>query len=204
MPPVVPPGSTPALSVREMEIFTRWLQGWPRWRIAHDLGYSTENQIDCVLKSPAVQAAMEQARRRVIDNASDIIERLQALAPDALGTIERVMLSATRDRDKLSAAMDLLDRAGFKPTDRVEHVNGNRTAAFDYDALSTEDKVSLREIAKRAARATAGLAPSPDTSRLSPGASPDKPSDLAPGSPSPDKPLSSKKGVPDGTTYEPI
>jgi hypothetical protein len=47
-------------------------------------------------------------------------ERLEELVIPAISTLRRLVASAETDAVQLQAARDILDRCGFKPTDKVE------------------------------------------------------------------------------------
>jgi len=140
----------------QMQVFLKYLMGHSVPRIAFSLGLTDERQVESVLNSHAVQAALRDARQTVVNSASTIMERLGGLAPDALGTIDGLMRTARSEKVRLNAAQDIMDRAGYKPTNRFElAAAGLRSSeAFNYDALPEADRQVLRDIAKRAARAT--------------------------------------------------
>jgi len=53
------------------------------------------------------------------------LEAIKVHAPRALATLVRLSTGAKSERVQMEASMDLLDRAGFKPPDRVQHDVGN-------------------------------------------------------------------------------
>lgn len=69
-----------------------------------------------------------------------IIKRIQELTLEALGThavhalhtVAKLSRTARSDYVRLEAAKDLLDRAGYKPPERVDHrVTGDLSVSFD-------------------------------------------------------------------------
>lgn len=64
-----------------------------------------------LLKLPHIQQALTRETLRVLGMS----------APQALHTIRRLSNDARSEYVKLQAAQDLLDRAGFKPPERVDH-----------------------------------------------------------------------------------
>lgn len=94
-------------------------------------GYSeatAESQASRMLRKVKVQDALK-ARRSQIQQ-----ELRERFVGDAL-TARKVMIQILNDpeathKDKLTAARDLLDRAGFKPTDKTE-ITGKNGAALE-------------------------------------------------------------------------
>ena len=85
------------------------------------------------------EAHAAQASRRLLANPliqQDILKatltRIGLHAPRALQTVVDLQQSARSDYVRLQAAQDLLDRAGFRPPDRVDaRVDANLTVSFD-------------------------------------------------------------------------
>ncbi len=88
-------------------------------------GYSTNNihvAKHQLLNNPRIQKA--------ISNLT--LERLASLAPRAVSVVESLAVSAKSEYVRLQAAQDLLDRAGFKPPERVDHrVSADLTVHLD-------------------------------------------------------------------------
>jgi len=81
---------------------------------AIEAGYapdSAQSSASRLQRNPLVQQRMAKA----------VMSRLSFGAAKALSVIERLSDSARSDYVKLAAAQDLLDRAGYKPPDRVDH-----------------------------------------------------------------------------------
>lgn len=60
------------------------------------------------------------------------VNRVAVLAPRALNTVEVLATSARSEKVRLEAAADLLNRAGLKAPDRIDHrVNGEISVHID-------------------------------------------------------------------------
>lgn len=94
-------------------------------------GYSERSaaaQASRLLKNDKIQAALKERRSQIEQ------ELREQFIGDAL-TARKVMVKILNDpeashKDKLTAAKDLLDRAGFKPTERQE-ITGKDGSAFE-------------------------------------------------------------------------
>lgn len=78
--------------------------------------------------------AYELQRNPKVINAiqAETGKRIGQLAPLAVSVIQELATSAQSAYVRLQAAQDLLDRAGFKPPDRVDHrVDANLTVNLD-------------------------------------------------------------------------
>lgn len=65
-------------------------------------------------------------------------ERIAAMVDPALAQLARLVEQADSDSVKLSAIKDVLDRAGYKPKDRVEHAGGTTIrVVYDDGSLTT-------------------------------------------------------------------
>ena len=86
---------------------------------AINAGYSPKSaaQQACdLLKSPEVQEYLQKQKSALIRR---IQEELVLSASDAVSTVYDIMKDAdARDADRLKAAFDILDRAGFRPEDK--------------------------------------------------------------------------------------
>jgi hypothetical protein len=60
-------------------------------------------------------------------------ERIKALAPRAIDVIEALLDETDSSMVRLAAARDILDRAGYKPHDKVD-VNVQTTKTVDAEA----------------------------------------------------------------------
>ena len=60
------------------------------------------------------------------------MEQIALAAPKALATVERLAVTARSEKVQLEAAADLLNRAGIKAPDRVDHrINGEISVSID-------------------------------------------------------------------------
>ncbi|WP_276686749.1 terminase small subunit [Ruminococcus callidus] len=86
---------------------------------AINAGYSPKSaaQQACdLLKNPEVQEYLQKQKSALIRR---IQEELVLSASDAVSTVYDIMKDAdARDADRLKAAFDILDRAGFRPEDK--------------------------------------------------------------------------------------
>ena len=98
---------------------------------AINAGYSeatAESQASRLLRNVKVQEALKQRRSEIQSELRDMF------VGDAL-TARKVLINILNDseathKDKIVAARDLLDRAGFKPTDKTE-ISGKDGGAFE-------------------------------------------------------------------------
>lgn len=86
---------------------------------AIDAGYSPKSaaQQACdLLKNPEVQEYLQKQKSALIRR---IREELALSASDAVSTVYDIMMDKdAKDADRLKAAFDILDRAGFRPDDK--------------------------------------------------------------------------------------
>lgn len=78
---------------------------------AENAGYATGGAASNLLSNPRINQAIQELT----------LLRITSLAPTALQTVLEMSRSARSEYVRLQAAQDLLDRAGFKPPDRVQH-----------------------------------------------------------------------------------
>ena len=83
---------------------------------------SARSEASRILKLPHIQQELVR----------ETLTRLGLAAPQALSTVMRLSEGARSEYVQLQAAQDLLDRAGFRPPDRVDHrVDASLTVTFD-------------------------------------------------------------------------
>lgn len=86
---------------------------------AINAGYSPKSaaQQACdLLKNPEVQEYLQKQKSALLRR---IREELALSASDAVSTVYDIMMDKdAKDADRLKAAFDILDRAGFRPDDR--------------------------------------------------------------------------------------
>lgn len=85
-------------------------------------GYATRTEGSRLLKDPKVIKRIQELT----------LEAIGVHAVGALHTVARLSKSAKSDYVRLEAAKDLLDRAGYRPPERVDHrVTGDLSVSFD-------------------------------------------------------------------------
>lgn len=95
------------------------LHGTNQKQAAINAGYSpksAESQASQILKDPKVKEYYNQQKIALI---RDVWEKLSFMALEAVKTTYGIMVDPDKkDADRLKAAFDILDRAGFRPDDR--------------------------------------------------------------------------------------
>jgi len=110
---------------------------------AINAGYSEKSassQASQLLNNPKVLEYLNEREKAIIQ------ELQQEFIFDALEA-RKVMYEIMKkedaeNRDKINVAKDFLDRAGFKPTDKVEH-SGNMSINNPFEGLTTEELKKL-------------------------------------------------------------
>jgi phage terminase small subunit len=91
-------------------------------KAAEAAGYAAPNEGSRLLRNPNVLKAIQQA----------VMDDLGSAAVSALSAVKRLVRSANSEYVKLEAAKDILDRAGFKPPERVAvAIAGDLKVSFD-------------------------------------------------------------------------
>ena len=102
------------------EIMRLAVLGWKPVEIAKQLGV-TPQTISNTLGSELVKRQMEVMRGARDSSTVDVLEEIKALAPAALETVENIMRDENSGaRTRLSAAIDVLDRAGYAAPKVIE------------------------------------------------------------------------------------
>ena len=95
------------------------LHGTNQRQAAVNAGYSpksAESQASQILKDPKVKEYYDQQKSALIRS---VWEKLSFMTLEAIETSYAVMKDPdARDADRLKAAFDILDRAGFRPEDK--------------------------------------------------------------------------------------
>ena len=94
--------------------------------------YDTENE------STAASMASENLRK------PKVIEFLQSVAEECANNVYKLAMSSESDVVKLNASKDVLDRAGYKPTERSEQTIKSEVTVVN-DALIEEYEKKLRD-----------------------------------------------------------
>lgn len=89
---------------------------------AINAGYSpksAESQASQLLKNPRVQKYLKEREEQL---EADLRQEFMFDALEARKVMYKIMNSDdARDQDKINVAKDFLDRAGFKPSEKLEH-----------------------------------------------------------------------------------
>ena len=85
-------------------------------------GYADPRECYRLLANPLIQQAI----------LKETLSRIGMAAPQALHTVMALSTDSRSDYVRLQAAQDLLDRAGFRPPDRLDmRVDASLTVSFD-------------------------------------------------------------------------
>lgn len=102
---------------------------------------SAESQASQLLKNPKVLKYLNEREKQL---EADLRQEFMFDALEARRVMYEIMNSkGARDQDKISVAKDFLDRAGFKPVDKLEHsgsINLAETAKEIDDYLNGDSK----------------------------------------------------------------
>jgi len=79
-------------------------------------------------------------KKLAVEIEEETRKRVQGLAPMAVGFLEELAKNAQSEQVRLKAVMDILDRSGYKPTDKVE-----QTVTYD-DKTTDELKAELANL----------------------------------------------------------
>jgi phage terminase small subunit len=139
---------TPDTPVEKLDLTTKqnkfveyYCQGYTGVESAKLAGYDSDdyNTLHAIasenLRKPTIVAAIK-------DNRKDLRYRFQEEAGNAIRVILEIMNnSKVSGRTRLDAAKDLLDRAGYKPSDKIElsGVDGN---PIEYETRQTKEIVN--------------------------------------------------------------
>lgn len=134
---------------RHHEIKRRIFLGQKNTVIAQALGIS-EVSVSQVRNSEIIQRQLKAMQIKADESCVDVRSEIRKLAPKAIEAMKGVLESETaRDSDKIRVAMDILDRDGHAPTQKVEHLHGHFTA---------QDLMEIKERAARLAKSNGALA----------------------------------------------
>lgn len=89
---------------------------------AKEAGYAAPNEGSRLLTNPSIINEIQKQMQTAISTH----------AVSALSMVAKLSQSAKSDYVRLEASKDLLDRAGFKPPDRISHqLDGTLSVSFD-------------------------------------------------------------------------
>jgi len=109
------------LRTQHRNIIQMSFSGFKNQEIAEKTGMSPAT-ISQILRSPLGKAYLNGLNDRAQENTIDVRKKLISLNKDALGTIERILNPQQKApfNVQLTAAKDVLDRNGYKPSDKFE------------------------------------------------------------------------------------
>jgi len=125
------------------EIARRLVLGQRQSDICVDLGIST-GRLSIIVNSPLFKLELKRLEDIRDKGVEDVTRSLKNLAPVALEQIERTMYTAKSEKLRTQCAWDILDRAGYKATDKVEV----RTTNLNINVQDYSDD-ELKEIIKQ-------------------------------------------------------
>lgn len=122
------------LSPKQILFVTEYLKDKNATQAAIRAGYSQKSAYSIgseLLKKPEIQAKLNMREHEV---NRDLRELFVEEAHEAYRVLKRLMIAAENENVQLSAAKDFLDRAGYKPVDKVSadvNSEGTLTVVFD-------------------------------------------------------------------------
>ena len=108
-------------AVKRKLFVERMIEHGDHIKAAEEAGYESENN----LKFRGEACRLKRQLHDVIQ--AGMRERFTSSAPKAAHMIESLMNSSESEGVRLKAAQDILDRAGYQPTTRVEDVTEKKT-----------------------------------------------------------------------------
>lgn len=109
-----------------------YMFGLDDWEIAHALG-CTERQVQNIKLTEAFTDMMDMLQRNLIDGQAEGVRELLAKHASTAATTMVNELTSQNGQNRIVAAKDILDRAGHRPADIVEHrhkVEGGLTIEY--------------------------------------------------------------------------
>jgi len=111
-----------ALNEQHYQCMQLLLQGAARKDIATQLGISG-NTVYAWQQNPEFSAELERLRNEAFDQVKSLVANgLREHVPTALATIVALSQASQSDKVKLSAAQDVLDRAGFGAVQKSHNI----------------------------------------------------------------------------------
>lgn len=118
-----------------------YLFGLEDWEIAHAVG-CTEKQVGNIKMTTPFTEMIDIMRQNIVDGEA---EDVRAMLAEGARTGARVMLDAMHsasEQTRVVAAKDVMDRAGFRPADVVEHkhrIEGGLTIEYVSKGSNDDD-----------------------------------------------------------------
>ena len=113
-------------------IVTYYMFGLEDWEIAHALG-CTENQVINVKMTEAFTDMVDVLRRNIVEGQEGDVRELIAQHARTAANTMFAELRSNNGQNRIVAAKDILDRAGHRPNDVIEHrhrVDGGLTIEY--------------------------------------------------------------------------
>jgi len=113
-------------------VVTYYMFGLEDWEIAHALG-CTEQQVVNVKMLQAFTDMEEMLRKNIVDGQQGDVRDLIAQHARTAANVMVSEMSSANGQNRIVAAKDLLDRAGHRPNDVIEHrhrVDGGLTIEY--------------------------------------------------------------------------
>lgn len=127
-------------------IASYYLFGLDDWEIAHAVG-CTEKQVGNIKMTAPFTELIDAMRQNIVEGQAEDVRTMLA---EGARTGANVMLDAMRsdnEQTRVVAAKDVMDRAGFRPADVVEHkhrVEGGLT--IEYVAKNKDDDLPVVDL----------------------------------------------------------
>lgn len=133
------------LDQRHYLVIQRLLEGVARKAIAEEVGCHP-TLVWQWQQIPDFQAELQRQRAALAETVESVIgSRLSVQASPSLDRIVQLRDGADSEKVRLAAAQDVLDRAGFKPTQKVhqvtEHILSPEFAALIREAIADQGEV---------------------------------------------------------------
>ena len=113
-------------------VCTYYMFGLDDWEIAHAVGCTT-HQVENIKMTPAFTSLVEGLRTNIMDGQSDDVRGLIAEHASRAAQVMAGELSSENGQNRIVAAKDIMDRAGHRPADIIEHrhkVDGGLTIEY--------------------------------------------------------------------------
>lgn len=130
------------LTARHRRVCRLYVRGLRKFKIAEICGYHP-NRVGIILKKPESIAYCKYLFTRLDLITEDVERIIQLTAVKAVNRLVDIIDNPrAKTSDVMKASWDFLDRAGFKPPDRVQvNVNNSAIGAEDIERLGVIDKI---------------------------------------------------------------
>lgn len=136
--------------------------------IAEATGYS-QSRVSVILNDPRAKKLIPQLTGQMLREFQlDVREMIQSYSGEATETIGSLMRHAESEQVRLASAKDLLDRAGFKPKEVVQHTHveigaddAKRILAAIMEAREPEPELEFIQDSSEVFRPVGSILPGP-------------------------------------------